>query len=363
MSRATIIFSSFHRSLTLAGQPLGDHLLTVCAESGLTASFAGPDELRGPGALVLLTARYPSVGPDSLRKLRDSLERGGGVLLASDGINLGACLPDGDPEQPLQDALDNALGPVKVTPEHGEDTEVHDLWGLAQAERVVRLRLMKKLAQSGVRFIDPFNTVVESTVKIGSGTTIWPGCVLRGQTKISENVEIESGVWMQDTQVGPGAVIKPHSVCLGAIIGPRAAVGPMAHLRPAAVLEESVKVGNFVEVKKSILRREAKASHLTYIGDADIGEKTNIGAGTITCNYDGFRKHPTKIGSNANIGSNTCFIAPVQVGDEVITGAGTIVSKDVEDGALAISRGEYRILKGRGRAIRERCRKAAEKES
>jgi len=196
------------------------------------------------------------------------------------------------------------------------------------------------------------SVVVEPGVRIGPGTTIWPGAVLRGDTHIGAEVEIQSGVWLEDTEVGDGAVIKCHSVCTGAHIGSRASVGPMAHLRPGTRLGVGAKAGNFVEIKNSELCAGAKANHLSYIGDAMVGERANIGAGTITCNYDGFSKHRTVIGADAFIGSNAALVAPIQIGDSAIVGAGSTLTHDVPDDALTLARGRQRTFEGRAPLIR-----------
>jgi bifunctional UDP-N-acetylglucosamine pyrophosphorylase/glucosamine-1-phosphate N-acetyltransferase len=159
--------------------------------------------------------------------------------------------------------------------------------------------------------------------------------------------------------VRSGAQIKSHSHLEGADVGRNALVGPYARLRPGAVLEEDVHIGNFVEVKKARIEKGAKANHLTYIGDARVGAGANIGAGTITCNYDGFDKHFTDIGAGAFIGSDTALVAPVKIGDGAITGAGSVITKDVEANALAVTRSEQRQISGW--AEKFRARKKAEK--
>jgi bifunctional UDP-N-acetylglucosamine pyrophosphorylase/glucosamine-1-phosphate N-acetyltransferase len=231
---------------------------------------------------------------------------------------------------------------------------VEDLWSLARAERTVRERHVADLARAGVRFVDPWRVVVETTVRIAPGCVVWPDVVLRGDTIVEEGAEIQGGAWLTDTRVGARAVVKPHTVCEDAVIGPDASVGPMAHLRPGAMLEADVKVGNFVEIKKTTLRKGAKASHLTYLGDAEVGAGANVGAGTITCNYDGYNKWETRIGERAFIGSNTALVAPVTVGGGAIVGAGSVITKDVPADALGLERAELRIVEGKGKQLNER---------
>lgn len=217
--------------------------------------------------------------------------------------------------------------------------------------------------QRGVIFILKHAVVIEPTVVIGSGCTVWPGVVLRGDTIIEAGAEIQAGAWLQDTTVGTNALIKPYSVCTGARIGPGVQVGPMAHLRPGTVLAEHSKVGNFVETKNAVLGPGAKASHLSYIGDAEVGANANIGAGTITCNYDGFSKHRTSIGEGAFIGSNTALVAPINVGEGAIIGAGSTLTADVPDQALTLARCRQRTFEGRAPLIRRRNKSRKEAKS
>lgn len=219
---------------------------------------------------------------------------------------------------------------------------------------------IQQLAQAGVHFVDETRVYLEPSVHIDAEATIWPDVVLRGKTTISGHAEIRSGCWLEDTIVGPHALVKPHTVCEGAVIGAHASVGPMAHLRTGAVLEEEVKVGNFVEVKKSTLHRGAKASHLSYLGDSEIGAGANVGAGTITCNYDGHRKQKTHIGAGAFIGSNTALVAPVRVGEGAIVGAGSVITKDVPDDALAVERAPLKVMENRAGRVHARNRRLAE---
>ena len=159
---------------------------------------------------------------------------------------------------------------------------------------------------------------------------------------------------LEDTTVGEGAQVLAGSICTGAIIAKGATVGPMARLRPGAVIGEGARVGNFVEVKKSTLAAGAKANHLSYIGDAKVGEGANVGAGTITCNYDGYNKHQTVIGPGAFIGSNTALVAPVEVGADAIVGAGAVIVRDVPPNGLAVARGEQKTMEGAAARFRAR---------
>jgi len=215
---------------------------------------------------------------------------------------------------------------------------VNDRVQLAYASRLLRKRINTRLMQDGVTLIDPDRTYIDDGVVIGHDTEIWPGCVLRGKTIIGQGCLLESNVQVSDCILGDHAHLKSGSVLSGAVLRREVAVGPMAHLRPGSVLHDQVKIGNFVETKKAVLGKGSKASHLTYLGDAEIGCDVNIGCGTITCNYDGVNKHQTVIGDNVFVGSDVQLVAPVSVGDGALIAAGTTVTKDVPAGSLAIAR-------------------------
>jgi bifunctional UDP-N-acetylglucosamine pyrophosphorylase/glucosamine-1-phosphate N-acetyltransferase len=208
---------------------------------------------------------------------------------------------------------------------------------LAEMEKIVRRRTVKKLMLDyGVTFIDPYNTYVSAEAQIGRDTVIYPNVTIEGTSRIGDACTIRSGTRVTNSQIGRGVEILENCVVTDSEIADECTVGPMAHLRGKAKMQEKSKVGNFVELKKTTLGRGSKASHLTYLGDATIGEKTNIGAGTITCNYDGKNKHATTIGNNVKIGSDTMLVAPVTVGDGAVTGAGSVVTKDIEPNKLAV---------------------------
>lgn len=219
----------------------------------------------------------------------------------------------------------------------------------------------RQLVVDGVTVVDPDRTWIGPDVTVAAGARLWPDITLVGRTSVAAGAEIRPGCWLEDTTIGENALIKPHSVCEGAVIGAGCQVGPMAHLRPGSVLEEAAKVGNFVEMKKATLGRGAKASHLTYLGDAEIGAEANIGAGTITCNYDGWGKHRTTIGAGAFIGSNTALVAPITVGEGAIVGAGTTLTRDVPADALAVARGDQRTLDGMAPKLHARNKRKAGK--
>ena len=194
-------------------------------------------------------------------------------------------------------------------------------------------RLMK---ESGVTFIDPRNTHVSADTIVGRDTIIYPNVTIEGSTVIGSNCVIRPGTRLSSAHVGDNVEVKDNCLIVDSQIGDGCTVGPMAHMRGHAVMAEGSKIGNFVEMKKSRLGKNSKSAHLTYLGDATIGEDTNIGAGVITCNYDGKTKHETHIGNDVKIGSDTMLVAPVSVGDGATTGAGSVVTKDVPAGELVV---------------------------
>lgn len=211
---------------------------------------------------------------------------------------------------------------------------------LAQAETALRLRTAEKLLKSGVTLHSWESVVVGPGVEIEPGAEITGPCEIYGSSKIKRGAVIQSHVRIIDSVVESGALIKAYSHLEEAQVGPECMVGPYGRLRPGAILEEGSKIGNFVEMKKAVLGKGAKASHLTYLGDSEIGAGTNIGAGTITCNYDGVNKHKTVIGEGAFIGSNTALVAPVTIGKGALIGAGSTITKNVKDGDLGVARGK-----------------------
>lgn len=223
---------------------------------------------------------------------------------------------------------------------------VNDRLQLAHAAAVLRQRINRRLMLDGVTLIDPEQTYVDYSVRVGADSVIWPGCVLRGDTRIGCGCELESNVQVTDCRIGNQVHIKSGSVLSDAQVGDNASVGPMAHLRPGSVLYAHVKIGNFVETKKVVMGEGSKASHLTYLGDAEIGSDVNIGCGTITCNYDGKNKHRTVIGDGVFVGSDVQLVAPVTVGSNSLIAAGTTVTMDVPPDSLAIARAPQVIKEG-----------------
>ncbi len=208
---------------------------------------------------------------------------------------------------------------------------------LADLERLLRRRTVARLMlEHGVTFIDPKNAYVSAQAVIGRDTVIHPNVFIEGATEIGSGCTIRPGSRLVNATIGDNVEIRDNCLITDSQVENNCTVGPMAHLRGKAVMAEGSKVGNFVELKKTRLGKGSKASHLTYLGDATIGAETNIGAGVITCNYDGKNKHETHIGDRVKIGSDTMLVAPVKVGDDAVTGAGSVVTKDVEAGSLVV---------------------------
>ncbi|MER3536332.1 MAG: UDP-N-acetylglucosamine diphosphorylase/glucosamine-1-phosphate N-acetyltransferase [Thermus sp.] len=217
---------------------------------------------------------------------------------------------------------------------------------LAQVEEILLERLRRGWMEAGVRMILPETIYLEPTVELAPDVTLWPGVVLRGQTRIGEGCEVGAYAVLEDTVLEPGARVLPHTVAQGAHLEAGSDAGPFARLRPGAVLKEGAHVGNFVEVKNAVLHPGVKAGHLAYLGDAEVGRGANIGAGVITANYDGKQKHKTEVGEEAFIGSNSVLVAPVRIGRRAIVGAGSVITHEVPEEALGIARARQRNILG-----------------
>ncbi|KAA1036178.1 bifunctional UDP-N-acetylglucosamine diphosphorylase/glucosamine-1-phosphate N-acetyltransferase GlmU [Macrococcus equipercicus] len=232
-----------------------------------------------------------------------------------------------------------------ITEDFDETLGVNDRVYLAKAERLMRKRINDRHMMNGVTLIDPETTYIDADVVIGADTVVYPGTVLAGQTIIGEDVFISANCDIKDSTIGDRAQIK-QSVVTASIIGEDTTVGPYAQLRPGSKLGKAVKVGNFVEIKKSQLDDEAKVSHLSYIGDATVGARTNIGCGAITVNYDGINKFKTTIGKDAFIGCNSNLVAPVTIGDESFIAAGSTITENVPESSLALGRARQTTKEG-----------------
>lgn len=223
---------------------------------------------------------------------------------------------------------------------------------LAEATKVFQRRTNHRLMLEGVTMVDPELVWVGPDVRIGRDVELLPMTTLLGSTFVDTGAVLGPNTRVTDSSIGAGAVVD-SSVLVGAQVGPGASVGPVSYLRPGAVLEARAKAGACVEIKNSVVGEGSKVPHLSYIGDATIGRDVNVGAGSITCNYDGVRKHPTTIGDGVFVGSDTMLVAPVHIGDAAVTGAGSVITRDVPPGSLAVERSEQRIVEGWARKRRE----------
>jgi len=348
----------------------GDHpLITPELLEGLLAEH----DQQAAGATLLTTDRLDPAGYG--RIVRDSSGHVDRIVetkytdgvspeeLAVEEINLGTYVFEAET---LFDALDNVeivngerylTGVFPVLRQQGgtiaahmtDDAEaalgVNDRAGLMVAEEAAQRRIIEAHAKRGVTFLHPGTIRVEAGVTIGHDTTIAPGTVLEGSTAIGERCEIGPHTTARGATIGDGATVT-HSFILEAEVGADAKVGPFAYLRPGTVIGERVKVGTFVEVKNSHIGAGAKVPHLSYIGDADVGEDSNLGASTITANYDGRKKHRTKLGKSVKTGIHTSLVAPLAVGDRAYTGAGSTINENIPDGALGIERGKQKNIEG-----------------
>ncbi|HUJ34266.1 MAG TPA: bifunctional UDP-N-acetylglucosamine diphosphorylase/glucosamine-1-phosphate N-acetyltransferase GlmU [Solirubrobacteraceae bacterium] len=237
--------------------------------------------------------------------------------------------------------------------EDASELGVNDRVGLAAVRAVAQRRIHERHMRAGVTIVDPATTVIDVDVRIGQDSVIAPFSSLQGATEIGAGATVGPLSTVIDSRVGAQAAVV-HSYLTGADVGDRASVGPFAYLRPGAVLREGSKAGAFVEIKNSDIGAGAKVPHLSYIGDTDIGERTNIGAGTITANYDGHNKNRTSIGAGAFVSVDTMFVAPVSLGDGAYTGAGSVITDDVPPGALGIARARQTNVAGYGERRKQR---------
>ena len=230
-----------------------------------------------------------------------------------------------------------------ISIDHQEIMGVNNKSDLAKAEKMIRATTCENLMETGVRIIDPDTTYIDQEVVVGPDTVIFPNTYIRGSTNISSNCKIGPNCEITNSSIGSSCIIKSSTI-ESTMIHDNVSIGPYSHIRDGSVLNEDVSIGNYVEIKNSTLGRGTKSGHHCYLGDSDIGSNVNIGAGTITCNYDGEQKHRTTIKDNAFIGSDTKLVAPVTIGKQSITGAGSIVTKDIPDFAKGIG-SPARILK------------------
>lgn len=235
---------------------------------------------------------------------------------------------------------------LPCTADAEEAIGVNQRHDLAHVNEILRLRVCQQWMDNGVTIVDPGTTYIDATVSIGRDATILPFTFLEGKTSIAEHAEVGPQVRIVDSEIGIGATVS-FAVIRESIVGPDASVGPFASLRPGTKLARGARAGTFVETKNTSLGEDTKANHLAYLGDAEIGRGVNVGAGTITCNWDGREKHKTVVEDDAYIGSDTMLVAPTHIGKRAATGAGSVVRGDVPDDALAVGI-PARVLEGKG---------------
>ena len=243
-------------------------------------------------------------------------------------------------------AVDDGNEVFTTQVEHSYEVEgINDRKQLARLERIFQQGIAEKLLTDGVGLADPQRIDVRGELNVGNDSFIDINCIFEGEVNLGTGVTIGAGCVIKDSVIANDCIIKPYSVIENAIIDKQAEVGPFARIRPGAHLKENSRVGNFVEIKNTVLGENSKASHLSYLGDSVIGRNVNIGAGTITCNYDGANKYKTIIKDGAFIGSDTQLVAPVTVGENATIGAGSTITRDTEDNCLTLSRSPQKLIK------------------
>ena len=332
------------------------------------------DSLRSEGLALVLAGDAPLVRPATLRALLDAAGAGWGSLTVADDDAIAGrtvaghyALPvpaifdwlekidpgDAQGEFRLTDAVSAAAGEHPVAAVRVEDASevlgVDSRADLAAVQRVFYRRGVDALLAAGVTVLDPESVWIDAGVTVGADSVLHPNVTLLGASSVGSGCTVHSGAWIRDSVLDDGVEVLPYSVLDGARVASDCTIGPFARLRPDAVLEDGAKVGNFVEVKKARLGPGVKASHLAYLGDASVGAGANIGAGVITCNYDGKKKSRTVIGEGAFVGSDCILVAPVEVGAGAYTGAGSVITKDVPDETLAVGRARQKNIKRRPR--------------
>ena len=319
-------------------------------KAGLTLLTACLDSPQGYGRILRdSTGRLRGIveDRDATEEQREITEINTGVVLAQPEILyplLQKIRPDNaQGEYYLTDTVRQAIGREAVVQsgvldDPAEGLGINTRAELSRAERIVRRRKAEQLMEEGVTLLDPDNTWIDPPVAVGRDTIIHPFTAVGGKTVIGEDCIIGAHVRIEDSVLGKGVLVRDHCVVTDSVVEDAVRIGPFAHLRPGTVLRRDARVGNFVEIKKSVVGAGAKANHLTYLGDATVGRESNIGAGTITCNYDGTKKSKTVIGEKVFVGSTTQFVAPVKVGRGATIAAGSTITQDVPAGSLAIGR-------------------------
>lgn len=340
---------------------LDDHRSSGAAATILTVDADDPTGygriIRDSGSVTsIVEERDTSDEQKTVTEINTSVYVFDGVLLAD---ALGRIGTDNDQgEYYLTDVIGilvgdgHTVGATTVASEEG--TGINTQGQLAEVAATLRGRINEELLDAGVWMLDPSRVYIDATAIVEPGARIHPDTYIRGASRVAAGAEVGPSAQLTDTLVAAGARLQ-QCVAIEASVGEDASVGPFAYLRPGAVLEKGAKVGTYVEIKGSVVGAGSKVPHLSYIGDTTIGDGSNIGAGTITVNYDGYDKHRTEIGDNVRIGSDTMLVAPVSIGDNAFTGAGSVVTQDVPEGALAVERSHQKNIDGYADKRRERA--------
>ena len=352
------------RPESLAGL-VAHHRDTGSAATVLTVKIANP---HGYGRIVrseqgitaIVEERDATPDQRIINEVNTSVYAFDGKLL---GVALGRIGDDNDQdEQYLTDVVSVLVDDGQPVSGFVADAEegigVNSQAQLAEAAGHLRSRINAQLLDSGVWMLDPARVYIDAGVSVAPGSEIYPDTYVSGNSAIGAGASIGPSVQIHDSSIGEGTSVVNAVLC-EASVGSNASIGPFAYLRPGAVLEDGAKVGTYVEIKNSEVGARSKVPHLSYIGDTTIGEDTNIGAATVTVNYDGFKKNRTTIGDRVKIGSDTMLVAPVTVGDDAFTGAGSVITHDVPEGSLGVERGHQRNISG----YSEKRRRRAEEES
>ena len=343
-------------AVVVAGAPVATALAAWTAQELLPCAVApvgGEDgvdaelERLGADRVLLLPALMPLLEAGTLSRL----------AAAADACRLGASRVCVLPRAQLRGDLSAGDLPHAVLAcEQAELASFTSRQELADLQELARRRVNQGWMEQGVSFLQPGTSTVGPRVELARDVLVEAQTVLEGRVRVGEGTRIGQGCVIRDSEIGPEVELKPYCVVQRSSIGRGAQVGPFAHLREGSQLEEGVHMGNFVETKKALLHAGAKASHLSYLGDAEVGERTNIGAGFISCNYDGFSKHRTVIGRDVFVGSDCQLVAPVTLGDGSLIGAGSTITEDIPAGALALTRAPLVVKEGAAERLREKLR-------
>ena len=332
-------------------------LVDKVSDNNVSLLTVNLDDPTGYGRIVRQDGRVTSIvehkdASDEIKKINE-VNTG---ILALNAAYLNACLgkidnKNAQGEYYLTDVIELAVNDgnevLTTQAENSYEVEgINDRKQLAKLERIFQQNIAEQLLTNGTSLADPGRIDVRGELNVGNDSFIDINCVFEGEVSLGTGVTIGAGCVIKNSTIACDCIIKPNSVIEDAIIDKNTEVGPFARIRPGTHLKENSRVGNFVEIKKTVLGENSKASHLTYLGDSDIGNNVNIGAGTITCNYDGVNKFRTIIKDGAFIGSDTQLVAPVSVGKNATIGAGTTITKDVGDDCLTLSRTPQRTIKG-----------------